>query len=658
MEFDFPDLYGPIAIDTENHDPYLKEKGSGWAYKRTDPNAGKVIGIAICCDNVNTYLPIGHLEGNLDPSKVKSYLNHQFTRDPSQPKIFFNAIYDLGWLKVEGIEVSGKIEDVSFQCPLVDENRLTYELDRIGKDYLGFGKDETALKEAGQKLGIKNTKKDNVKAHLMKIHPDIVGIYAKQDAKLTRDLWKHFNVLIEEQELREVYELELSLIPMFLEMRLRGVRVDVARAELRQKELLEEEKRARDLIKTLSGKTLGSWDSAEEIGVILDVLGIPYARTEKTKAPSITQGFLKSLEHPIGSAVLNGRKASNMRNTFIESAILNLQSGGRIYPNFNQLKKSDDQSDGVVGKEVKSGTKGTLSGRLSSSGPNFQQIPSPEKDDPNADFQFGMMVRELILPEEGELFHGLDYSSQEPRGIVHFAELTGCRKASEIGDQYRNDPTTDFHIVVRDMIRKLIPDFERKPAKIIGLGLAYGMGGGKLAYQLGLPYYESVWHKDGRDIEILKPGEEALELLRVFDEAVPFVKQLADKCKERVKKNGFIKTPTGRRFRFPLDNNGKYMYLNKALNRLIQGTSACMTKLALRNLYAEGILPLGTVHDEIDISSADPKVVRRAREIMQTALPMTVPILVDTGTGRNWGEASHPKLGSANYQLFEQNGGL
>lgn len=655
--FKFPSLCGPITIDTETHDPLLTERGAGWAYDRYGQNGGKVLGYAVHADNFHEYLPVGHVEGNMDPARIKSWLSHEINKDPSQPKIFANIMYDEGWMEAEGVKMTEEQDrhDVMYQAPLLDENRFNYGLDALGKDFLNVGKDERLLKEAADRLGVKNSKKDNVKKHLMRIHPNIVGVYANQDTFVTRSLWDHFTPLMVEQNLLEVYALEMDLVPMHIAMRMRGVRVNVEEAERRQRLLTTREKEARIFIKETTGIELGSWDTPAEIAKIFDKLEIKYNLTEKSKQPSITAGWLKSLNHPIADAILAGRKAANIRSTFIENSLLNLQQRGRVYPNFNQLRKnSDDGSAGVLGKELKSTSKGTVSGRYSSSNPNFQQMPSPERD-----YDTGMMIRELFLPEEGDMWHGLDYSSQEPRGIVHFAEVTNCRGAAKMADKFRDDPDTDIHMENGLLIIAKKPDYyggdpkkARKPTKTIGLGIAYGMGGGKLALQLGLPYTFAKFMKGLEEFEYMKAGPEAQEIMNAFDDAAPYIRELAYKCQNAVKKKGYIVTPIGRRFRFPKDDSGRYMFLNKALNRLIQGTSADMTKLAMRNLWRAGILPLGTVHDEIDLSESDPKRVALAKEIMETALPMTIPIRVDVGTGKNWGDASVPDLGGENYVKF------
>lgn len=655
--FDFPELHGHICLDTENHDPRLKDRGAGWAYDRYGQDGGKIIGISIKCDNFHDYVPISHAEGNCDPVKVKEWLSHQLCKDEKQHKIFANIMYDAGWFEAEGIKMKGPLEDIMYMAPLIDENRLAYSLDRLGKDYLGIGKDEDLLLEAGKRLGVKNSKKDNVKAHLMRIHPDIVGVYAKQDTEVTMQLWHHFRKIIEEEELERVYQLEMDLVPMHIAMRMRGVRVNVDEAEQQQAALLKAGAEARRFIKAETGLEIASWDNTAEKAAVFRKLGFEIPKTEKG-ADSVTQGWLRSLNHPVANALINGSRADNIRTTFVEGSILNLQQRGRIFPNFNQLRKAaDDGASGVIGKSVKETAKGTVSGRYSSSNPNFQNIPSPERDDPDADFQLGYMVRSLFLPEEGQQWHGLDYSSQEPRGIVHFAELTNCPGASIIAQKYRDDPFTDFHLENSKIVCRAVPTFAptpekgRKPCKIIGLGIAYGMGAGKLAFSLGLPYTLSTFWRGEEEIEYMKAGPEALELLNAFNNHSPYIKALAMKCQNAVRKKGYIVTPLGRRFRFPTDDAGKYMFLNKALNRLIQGTSADMTKLAMRDLWREGILPVGTVHDEIDLSESDPDVVLRAKYIMEHALPMNIPIVVDVGTGPHWGESSG-KNGGKNYEEF------
>lgn len=635
-EFNFPTLVGPITIDTETHDPLIRARGAGWCFSRYGQNGGRVVGIAIKCESYHGYVPIAHLEGNEERGKVLGWLQHELQRDPKQPKVFFNASYDLGWLRSEGIHLpSGSvIHDVAYMAPLLDEYRFSYSLDSIAKDILGVGKDESSLEEAAKILGIKNNSKDNVKMHMARLHPDVVAPYAMMDVEVTERLWQHFTPQIVAEELDEVYQLEIDLLPMLIEMRMRGVRVDVAKAEQLQAQLLKEEQDALDKIYDVCGKRFTSEDvtKAAVLAKAFDILGVQYPLTEKTHKPSIADPWLAANKDkvPICEPMMVARKARRIRGTFVEAFVLDLHENGRVHPEFNPLK-ADRNTANALGVES-SGGKGTVGGRFSSSNPNFQQIPSAEKDP-----VLGKLVRSLFLPNEGERWAALDYSSQEPRITVHFAELIGAPKAKDIADEYRANPRTDFHTFTRDLVRNIIPDFDRKPAKIIGLSLTYGMGGGTLAERLGLPSEEQELY--GRRVKVA--GTEAKSILDAFDAGVPFIKALKKAAEAKARKAGYICTPTGRRFRFPpeKDNPNRRMFLNKALSRLIQGTAADMTKVSLREMWRAGIVPLGTVHDENDISYGDKKTLQLAEQVMVESFPLTVPVVVDVETGPSWGEA-------------------
>lgn len=655
-EFNYPSLLGPITIDTETHDPLLRRRGAGWCYSRYGQNGGRVVGIAIKCHTFHGYIPIAHVEGNEDRQKVIAWLNYELNKDPMQEKIFFNAIYDLGWLRSEGVTVTGIVHDVAYQAPLLDEYRFNYSLDSIAKDYLNAGKNEKPLEEAAARLGIKNNSKDNIKMHMARLHPNEVAPYAMGDVEVTEGLFNLFQPRIIQEDLKEVYQLELDLLPMLLEMRMRGVHVDIPKAEELQKKLIKDEQDALDIISNSGCGTFTSEDvtKAAVLAKAFDKMGMPYPTTEKTKQPSIKDSWLlANSSNPVCKAMYDARKAHRIRSMFVEAFVLDLSEGGKVHPEFNPLK-SDKNTANALGVES-SGGKGTVGGRFSSSNPNFQQIPSAEKDP-----ILGKLVRSLFLPNPGERWGSLDYSSQEPRITVHFAEKINAPKAREIGDKYREDPNTDFHTFTRDLVRAILPDFDRKPAKIIGLSLTYGMGGGTLAERLGLSAEERELY--GRMVKMA--GPEAQTILDAFNEGVPFINTLKKAVERKAKNAGYIVTPIGRRFRFPfepmkdsdenyvLDNQGKRilldgdagraykrMYVNKALSRLIQGTAAEMTKISLREMWRAGICPLGTVHDENNISYGDEKTLRLSEEIMVTSFPLTVPVVVDVEVGPNWGEA-------------------
>jgi DNA polymerase I-like protein with 3'-5' exonuclease and polymerase domains len=270
---------------------------------------------------------------------------------------------------------------------------------------------------------------------------------------------------------------------------------------------------------------------------------------------------------------------------------------------------------------------GTVSGRFSYSNPNLQQVPA-------RDPEIGNLIRSLFIPEDGCQWGVFDYSQQEPRLTVHYADQMNLTGAKDAVAQYTND-NADFHQIVADMAK--IP---RKQAKTINLGLSYGMGKEKLIKELGVDDLEA----------------EALFLQ--YHEKVPFIRALQDYCTRVAMDRGYIKTFAGRRCRFDLwenkyerstplplkdaqekyGDNLKRSFTYKALNRLIQGSAADMTKLAMLGLWEQGIVPHLQVHDEVDVSVVDQEQALLISKTMQDCVKLAVPLLVDVELGKSWGE--------------------
>lgn len=607
---DLPDtLHGDIVIDLETYDPTLKTNGPGWAFKK--PEYGYIIGIGILADNFEAYIPIRHEDSprNLDIPRVKEWLNHVLSNE-SQPKILANATYDLGWLRAEGVELAGPLHDVLIQAPLLDEYRDRYGLDYIGKDYLGISKDYEVLYDEARLIGLK-ADTDTVMSNLHKLSPESAGKYCLQDCHMTKDLFSLFMEKIREEELQDVYKLECDLIRVLLDMRWSGVKVDLDAAErlCGIYSRLEDELHAE--VKRQTGVEIAPWNAAS-IATAFEAIGVDVPLTPKTKKPSVKKEWLEGLNHDVAQMIVDIRRFNKVRTTFLESAILNHSVDGRIYATFNQLKA--DRPEG--------GGKGTVGGRFSSDHPNLQQMPA-------RDSEIGPVFRTIFLPEDGDMWGALDYSSQEPRILSSFAGLCQVKGGAQIVQQYNDNPDLDFHQYTADVTR-----LSRKESKPVGLGLAYGMGGGKLAQTLNLPFTVSNW----RGREVLKAGTEAEEVLRKFNEGAPFIKALSDYCKKIAAKRGFIKTPTGRRLRFPRVN-GETFYIHKALNRLIQGTAACQTKTAMVQMHREKIHLKVTVHDELGISASSEQNAEHAAEIMRTCFPLEVPSKVDIELGKSWGHS-------------------
>ena len=180
---EFPDLrhHKQIAIDLETCDPKLTTLGPGWVR-----NDGFIVGVAVAAGDWQGYFPIRHANGhNLDPKITMRWLQKQLDT-PHIDKIMHNATYDLGWLQAENVNVQGRIVDTMITGALVDENRYSYSLDNLGRDYLGERKDEKLLRVAAAEWGL------DPKAEMYKLPPEFVGRYAEQDAGMTLRLWERF----------------------------------------------------------------------------------------------------------------------------------------------------------------------------------------------------------------------------------------------------------------------------------------------------------------------------------------------------------------------------------------------------------------------------------------------------------------------------------
>jgi DNA polymerase I-like protein with 3'-5' exonuclease and polymerase domains len=607
MPSEFPDLtrHTLMAIDLETRDPQLTEMGPGWATKN-----GEVIGIAVAAGDFSGYFPIAHANGpNLDKKLTLRWLQKQLAT-PHMTKVMHNASYDTGWLMAEGVNIQGPIIDTMLSAPLLDENRMSYRLDLLGKDYLGMRKDEKVLRQAAAEWGI------DPKSEMWKLPARYVGVYAEADAVLTLKLWERLKPMLEEQSLMSVLTLEHRVLPAVIEMRMRGVKVDLDKAEQAKRELRKRANEMVDWINKESGVKVDPW-SAASVQKMFDALGLEYPRTE-AGAPSFTKQFLQAMEHPVAKALVTLREMDKADSTFIDS-ILRYQKNGRIHCEMHQLRSDDG---------------GTVTGRFSSSNPNLQQIPA-------RDPYIKKVIRGLFVPEDGCKWGSFDYSSQEPRLLVHFAashpDTERDPLVKSIVEEYQRGDA-DLHQMVADMA-----GISRKAAKTINLGIMYGMGVGKLANQLGLS------------------DAQAKALMGEYQEKVPFVKKLATLASTRAEREGRIRTILGRLCRFDLwepatfgynkpmkydDAQREYggmgrlrrAFTYKALNRVIQGSAADQNKLAMAECYEEGLVPLLTVHDELCFNVESDEQAARITKIMEEGLSLKVPSKVDQELGNNWGE--------------------
>lgn len=623
----FPDLSGAklIAFDTETKDPYLKEKGPGSIRKD-----GHVIGFSIATDDgFKGYYPIRH-EGGGNLENVEGAIRwFKDTLENKVDKLGANILYDMEWCKMDlGINVNGKKFDIQVADPIIDENYQSYSLDNCAKRWLGEQKAEDALYFAGVNiLGLtpkgKNIETDlekkkdiigQVKGQLYKLHSQFVGEYGEEDARLPIDIFMKQKKVLEENNLWNIFLMETKLVDIIFAMRMKGIPVDLEKANIIRKQLQEkyDEYKSQFLIQT--GCDIDIW-SNQSIAEMCDKKGFVYERTAKGN-PSFDAEWLGSQENPVFKTLLKMRQYDRSGGVFIQSKIIDLEINGRIHPNWFQVK-------GERG--------GTVSGRLASANPNAQQFPARNEE-------LAKLVRSIMVAEKGKNWCVFDYSQQEPRVTIHYAYILGLSGATKAKEQFCENPRTDYHQMVADWT-----ELPRKVAKSVNLGLAYGMGAKKYANNYG------------------KSLQEAKDIYNIYHRRLPYVKELSERCERAAKQKGYIKTILERHCNFNLygppafkpgtiplrkkEAIEKYgqpviqYFTYKALNRLIQGSSADMIKKAMIDCYDAGYIPNMSVHDELDFADIEnDKQIKEIQDIMLNAVKLEVPLVVDIEKGENWGD--------------------
>jgi len=590
-----PNLESIISLDVETHDPYLKETGP--SFKK---GAGKVVGIALADKNTHLYLPIAHQGGdNLDKNIVISYVADVLKN--ASEVIMANALYDLGWLDTLNLNVSCPVRDVQVAEALLDQEKDSYSLDSLANQYLGDSKQEDDLNYAADQYAVAN-KGFNAKSDLWRLPARHVGKYAEYDARYTYDVYVKQHPLLVKEGLMQVWELECEVTKALQYMTKKGVPVDKQAAEKLRDELYKREKQ---LLEPFG--SLDIW-SPQQLGEYLTSRKIRVPKTEKGNH-SVTKDFLAQQTDPTCIAISELRGINRLRKVFIEDIALKGTYKGRIHANFRQTTSDEG---------------GTRSGRLSSSNPNMQQVPKRSK--------WGKRIRQLYIAEPDSLWCKADYSSQEPRLQVHYGILEGLPKAQEAAEAFRKG--IKFYTFFEE-----VTGLPYDVCKMLCLGISYGMGKETMAYKIGM----SV--------------DECTATLDKFNAKAPFLKKLFERTASAASERGYIKTILGRKsyfnqwsagFDLPIyknkteayrdypNNQIRRAFTNKAFNRLIQGSAADQSKLALVACFKAGFDIRLPVHDEINAMVESEQKAKELGEIMETCMTLKVPTVADLDVGKTW----------------------
>ena len=659
-----------IAIDLETYDPNLKTKGTGAI--RQD---GFITGVAVKTVHETVYFPLQHSDTHKTEGEKKEFwdkFSEKILLNKKITKVFHNAMYDVCWIRaVTGKMIEGRIVDTMIAASVIDENRFKYSLDALAKDYLNEEKYKYDLQQKTLEWSGGTVKDPMTNMH--KLPASIVKEYAKQDVNLTFKLWEKFDKKLDEvlytnekkesKTCRNIFELETKLFLCLVDMKFKGVRIDVLKLRLLGEDLRKKRDDILKEIKKETGLDIQIW-AASSIKSLLEKRNITdYKKTPKSKMPSLPKDYLRTHKDEFLRKVAEAREYDKAANTFVDG-LLSFVYKGRIHADVNQIR-----GDGG----------GTVTGRFSMTNPNLQQIPS--KGD------IGTKMREVFLPEPEHTWGSFDYSQQEPRIVVHYSLIHGCKGTEKLKEEFNNDKA-DFHQIVADMAK-----ISRKQAKTINLGLFYGMGKNKLRVELGLE------------------PEEAEKLFEAYHKKVPFVKEISKKFMEfsedlkliytledrfcrfnryetvdkkwiknkwvewdpkavyidektkKERKGKFIdvkllteeeaRAEAARKYNMKMEKKWEQLdkkeqddefteyyvpaFTYKALNRMVQGSAADMTKKAMVDLHEKGIIPHIQIHDELCISIEGGYMANIVQNVMEQAIPLEVKNKVDFESGPNWG---------------------
>lgn len=586
-----------IGVDIETFDPLLTTKGPG-VYRKDS----YILGVGIAKDDgFRQYFSLGHEETPM-PERERNRAMVREILASSEHKVFASAQYDLDHLiNGDGLTVGGEWHDVQLAEPLLDEYLTTYSLDSLAQRYLGEKKQNDEIKEYADARGWKG----DARQYLYKMPASMVGKYCVQDARQTLDIFKIQKGLLSEQSLTQVYDLEAGLLPLLLQMRRVGIRVDEERRRVAVQTLNAEKSRLTRILFDRFGEF--NFNSAGQLARILKSLGVEVPVTDKGNE-SVKNDFLDSLaaqgvEH--AHQIVQLRKLDKIIGTFMDGAFKDFQVDGRIHAQFVQLASDEG---------------GTVTGRFSSKTPNLTQIPARNGDEEEGDFPLGKICRSIFIPEEGCWMGKADLSQGEYRMLAHYALGPG---AEELRQSYIDDPHMDYH----SRTAKL-SGLPRKEAKSLTFGINYGMGIGKMMKKYG-------WSE-----------EKAYSLRDSYYSGLTFLIPTRQRVELVARARGYIRTIYGRRERvseFIKKNNKYYVFLN----RLMQGSVADLNKKGMLDAYKAGVFnvlyPHLTVHDELVSSVPRTRegidAYRELKHIMETCIPtIKVPIIAEAEYGPSYGE--------------------
>lgn len=580
----------------------------------------RIVGVSVACQGGAWYWD------TIQTPRVVDWLRDML---PGRQVVAQNAQYEYQCTRLLGIDP----RSIVWYCTminacLIDEHQLTYDLASIAKHNGIESKKHEILESIRAQMGYATAAE--VLRRFSEIPVAIATPYGISDASDALRIYERQRHEINRQGLWTVSQLEMDLLPVLADMSWGGVRVDLEAAHRAIPMLDESEHRLQKEIDELVGRPFNV-NSTPQIRDFFKpepvnkfqwrlIDGTLVGPTKGGKGPSLDQNAMREIKHPLAEKILALRKTIKLRDTFIRGHVIGSADGdGYVHTTFNQTRNDQDA--------------GTVTGRLSSTGPALQQITKRDKEN-------AAILRAMFLPDEGQRWLCCDYSQVDFRCGAHLQNDPAVLAA------YAMNPTLDYHQVVSDMtgIPRNPPYAGAPNTKQINLGLSFGAGTGKLAFMMHMPY--EIREYKGKMQYVA--GPEATQIFDLYHQKLPAVRQFMKKAENVAKETHYVKTATGRRLRFP-----RGIGAHKAAGLLYQAYAADLHKYGLimvDRVIREERLParlMMSCHDEIGVSADEldevrATVVQRYTDFSSESSPikMRVPITASGDFGPNWYEAS------------------
>ena len=567
----------------------------------TDPMLAGIVGIALCpTPHEAYYVPVAH-RALSDSSTRQLPLPYVLEKlkpmieDEGIGKIGQNVKYEFVLFEMYGLKLRGIAFDTMIAAHMLDSSRMSYSLDELCRIYLGH-----------RMISYRDvTGTGKTKINFEEVEMEAAKVYSCEDADVAILLSEKLAPKLEAAGLTRVYrDIELKFIEVLARIEINGVKVDAARLKELSKEFDASLKDIEKAIYEEVGYEFNLNSPIQLRQVLFETLGLPQKKVTKTGESSTDVEVLSDLSklHSVPEKVLEHRTLSKLKSTYVDALprLINPRTG-RLHTSFNPV--------------------GSSTGRLSSSEPNLQNIPIKTAQ--------GRRIREAFIPEEGCIMLSADYSQIELRLLAHFSGDESLIEAFMTGSDIHNRTASEIFGVTPDLVT---PEM-RRLAKSINFGIIYGISAFGLAKQLGT------------SVSIAK------SYIDEYFKRYKKVREYIDKSIDDARSKGYAETILGRRRPIPElasdDRNRKGFGERTAMNTPIQGSAADIINIAMIRIQEK----LGTgrksrmilqVHDELlfEVPADELDYLSRmVREEMEGAWKLSVPILVEIGTGRNWAEA-------------------